>query len=63
MKTTTKNKTTNKKGFIMRVQFIETKSRKKAVEECPWACKIVKVVGGYRAFESWYDYNLWKGEK
>lgn len=47
----------------MKQQFIETKSRAKALKEAPWACKIVKVCGGYRAFESWADYKTWKGEK
>lgn len=31
-------------------------------EEYPWACVIEDVEGGYMAFESWTDYNTWKGQ-
>lgn len=51
------------KGDYMRQAFIECKCRKTAVRRCPWACKIVKVCGGYQAFESWSDYDIWKGAK
>ena len=47
----------------MRQAFIECKCRKTAVRRCPWACKIVKVCGGYHAFESWNDYDIWKNAK
>ena len=36
----------------MRKEFIEVKTRKEAEELAPWACKILKVEGGYRAYES-----------
>ena len=29
----------------------------------PWASKIVRVCGGYHAFESWTDYEIWKKQK
>lgn len=47
----------------MKEKFIECKTRKTAVRRAPWACKIVKVVGGYRAFETWTDYETWKNQK
>lgn len=47
----------------MRTEFVECKSRSTAVRRCPWAAKIVKVDGGYRAFESISDYRVWKGQK
>lgn len=43
-----------------------TKSGIKATLEnylAPWASKIVRVCGGYTAFESWSDYEIWKNQK
>ena len=42
----------------MKKVFAETKSRKRAQEQCPWAEKIVKVDGGYLCFESASDYGF-----
>ena len=36
------------------------KNRKKAIEEMPYASKVVAVVGGYMGFESLDDYAVWK---
>jgi len=47
----------------MRKEFVQTKTRKEAAKACPWASKIVKVVGGYWCFESWDDYEIWKNQK
>lgn len=47
----------------MRKQFIETDKRAEAVKACPWAAKIIKVDGGYMAFESHDDYKTWKNQK
>jgi len=47
----------------MRKEFIETENRKEAKEECTWASKIVKVVGGYWCFESISDYEIWNNQK
>ena len=47
----------------MKKEFIETKSRYIAKRKCPWACKVVKVVGGFMAFESWDDYGVWRNQK
>jgi len=34
-----------------------------AKRQAPWAAKIVKVEGGYKAFESIADYETWKRQK
>jgi hypothetical protein len=47
----------------MRVEFIPCASRSTAARQCPWAAKIVKVDGGFRAFESMADYETWHGQK
>lgn len=36
---------------------------KKVKAESTWACKIVKVCGGWMAFESSTDYNTWRNQK
>jgi len=50
-------------------------TRKKALDECPWACRVVKVYvddlpngysgdgTGYHCFESIEDYFAWKGNR
>lgn len=47
----------------MRQQVIECKSRAAAKRRAPWAAKIVKVCGGYMAFESVSDYVTWRQQK
>lgn len=47
----------------MRTSFIECKSRSTAEKHAPWACVIVKVTGGYMAFESFVDYDIWRKQK
>jgi hypothetical protein len=47
----------------MRKQFIKCKTRKTAERRAPWASYIVKVEGGYRAFESSYDYETWRKQQ
>lgn len=47
----------------MRTEFIACTSRSTAVRQCPWAAKVVKVEGGYRAFESLADYQVWRNQK
>ncbi len=42
----------------MRKQFIEVETLEEARDEAPWACAITRVEGGFRAFESWSDYQL-----
>ena len=38
-------------------------NRKKAIDEMPYASKVVAVVGGYMGFESWDDYAIWNNQK
>ena len=47
----------------MRKEFLEGATRKQAKELAPWASKIVKVCGGYMAFESIDDYKTWINQK
>lgn len=47
----------------MKQEFIECNTLKEAYSKCPWASKIVKVYGGYRAFESISDYEIWINQK
>lgn len=54
--------------IFMRQGFFECiehnrKNRKKAIEEMPYASKIIAVVGGYLGFESWDDYEIWRNQK
>lgn len=56
------------KSMDMRTGFYECNehnraNRKKAIEEMPYASKVVAVVGGYMGFESWTDYGIWKNQK
>lgn len=47
----------------MRIEHINAKTAAQARKLAPWAAKIVKVSGGYRAFESIADYVTWKAQK
>lgn len=47
----------------MRTEFITAKTAAQARKLAPWAAKVVKVEGGYRAFESVADYETWKRQK
>jgi hypothetical protein len=57
------NKQIKKEEMKLRQQFIGVKTRKEAEQEATWAAKIVKVEGGYLAFESIADYKTWKNQK
>lgn len=43
--------------------FIGNVSRYFVQRQCPWAAKIVKVDGGYMAFESIEEWKTWKRQK
>jgi len=44
--------------------FIEgCKTAKEAKEKAKWAAKVVKVEGGYHAFEYMNEYITWKNQK
>jgi hypothetical protein len=47
----------------MRKEMIQVKTRKEAEQAAPWASKVVKVDGGYMAFESIDDYRAWKNQQ
>ena len=54
----------------MKQQFIEmpettysAEDLKKAHEIAPWAAKIAKVEGGYMAFASIADYDMWRKQR
>lgn len=44
----------------MRRKLIEAETEQEALEQAPWAAKIVKVDGGWLAFESVADYETWQ---
>lgn len=47
----------------MRIEMIYTASRSAAKRSTPWAAKIAKVDGGYKAFESVSDYDMWRNQR
>ena len=47
----------------MRQKFLEVSTAREARTLAPWAAKIVKVTGGYMAFESIADYQTWAAQK
>lgn len=47
----------------MKTQSIQAKSLQAAKKLAPWAAKVVKVEGGFMAFESIQDYKTWKNQK
>ena len=47
----------------MRTEFIECKYLYQAKKAAPWACSFRKVFGGWIAFESWTDVQVWKKQK
>lgn len=47
----------------MRQQYVQTNSRAKAIKLMPWAEYLLKVVDGYRGFESFDDYRVWMNQR
>lgn len=47
----------------MKSEYINCKSRNTAKRHAPWTAKIVKVEGGYYAFESITDYQTWSNQR
>ncbi len=47
----------------MRTELIECKTRKTAERRAPWAAIIIKVEGGYMAFESREAHTTWLNQK
>jgi hypothetical protein len=52
------------RSSVMRMQFIETdvNTESSALLEAPWACTFAEVEGGWMAFESWTDYEIWQNQ-
>ena len=45
-------------------EFLEgCKTAKEAKEKASWAAKVIKVTGGYHAFEFMSEYTTWKNQK
>jgi len=44
-------------------RFVEAKTRREAERKAPDAAKIVKVTGGYMAFDTHDDYETWRKQK
>jgi hypothetical protein len=48
----------------MRREFLQgCKGWRKASKQCPWAACIIRVDGGFMAFESKYDFRIWEKQK
>ena len=47
----------------MRTTLVEAKTAAAARKAAPWAAKVVKVTGGYMAFESLADYETWRRQR
>ncbi|MCK9597881.1 MAG: hypothetical protein M0R06_02500 [Sphaerochaeta sp.] len=47
----------------MRKSFFDCATLAEAKKLAPWAAKIVRVDGGFLAFESPDDYRVWKNQK
>lgn len=47
----------------MRVELIKATYHEQARKQAPWATVISEVPGGYMAFESYVEFNVWKKEK
>ena len=45
------------------MKFLQVETRKEAVKAAPGAAKIVKVSGGYMAFDTVSEYETWKNQK
>ena len=51
-----------RQGFYECIEH-NRKNRKKAIDEMPYASKVVAVVGCYMGFEFWDDYEILKNQK
>ena len=45
------------------IWFVDAKTLKEAKKVAPEATKLVKVFGGYMAFATLTDYEIWKNQK
>ena len=44
----------------MRSEFVEAETIEDAEAVCAWAAKVIEVEGGFHAFESIADYEMWR---
>lgn len=47
----------------MRKEMVDAKTAKQARKLAPWAAEVIKVEGGYMAFESAEDARIWRAQK
>lgn len=47
----------------MRKEFLQVETEDEARQLAPWAAIIVRAEGGWLAFESQHDYEIWEGQK
>lgn len=47
----------------MRQTFVECDNLDDVYKECPWVEVVIKVVGGFMAFESAWDWQVWENQK
>ena len=47
----------------MRIEIVQANNAKQARKMAPWAAKVSKVVGGYKAFESVTDWQTWRKQR
>jgi hypothetical protein len=45
------------------IKFFDIETRYKAQKLAPWATVIVRVIGGFMAFEFLSDYEIWRNQK
>lgn len=48
--------------MVQTYMFIECRSRSTAKRRAPGAAKIIKVCGGFAAFMTWNDYEIWRNQ-
>ena len=47
----------------MRKEFVEVATQDEAFEACPWASEVREAVGGFWAFESSTDAEIWDNQQ
>ena len=47
----------------MRIETVDCKTYKTAYNRCPWAARVMRVAGGFIAYESVDDYETAKRQK
>ena len=47
----------------MKTELVQCSTWRTAKRRCPWSCKIVRVEGGFRCFESVTDYRVWRNQR